>query len=200
MKKINDRMLLESLVRKYGKNGVKNAIKNLNESLTHRDYAELEQIVRALINNNEKLNTLLDSAGNPTSKAQRIISIYDEYVLDVFYELVGAEDVDCEYIVERIGRMAEDNEWENGTEASMLINFLTDIADEINVNINESINESLNQNNRDILENIYDVLANNSQYITSADFADMFPDMEIDYDDEVISLGNGKYLLLRDSF
>lgn len=143
MRKNNDRMLLESLVRKYGKNSIKNAIKNINESLTHRDYVELEQIVRAIINNNEKLNTLLDSAGNPTSRAQRIISVYDAYVLDVFYELIDAEAVDCEYIVERIGRMAEDNEWEYGTEASMIVNFLTDIADEINVNINESykINE-----------------------------------------------------------
>lgn len=140
MRKNNDRMLLESLVRKYGKNSIKNAIKNINESLTHHDYVELEQIVRALINNDEKLNTLLDSAGNPTPRAQRIISVYDAYVLDVFYELVDAEDVDCEYIVERIGRMAEDNEWEYGTEASMIINFLTDIADEINVNINENDN------------------------------------------------------------
>lgn len=30
MKKINDRILLESLVRKYGKNGVKNAINEMN--------------------------------------------------------------------------------------------------------------------------------------------------------------------------
>lgn len=140
MRKNNDRMLLESLVRKYGKNNIKNAIKNINESLTHHDYVELEQIVRALINNNEKLNTLLDSAGNPTPRAQRIISVYDAYVLDVFCELIDADGVDCEYIVERIGRMAEDNEWEYGTEASMIINFLTDIADEINININENDN------------------------------------------------------------
>lgn len=98
---------------------------------------ELEQIIGALINNNERLNTLLDNAGNPTPRFQRILSVYDEYVLDVFYELVDADAVDCSYIVERIGRMAEDNEWENGTEASMIVNFLTDIADEINVNINE---------------------------------------------------------------
>lgn len=140
MRRNSDRILLESLIRKYGKNSIKNAIKNINESLTHRDYVELEQIVKALINNNEKLNTLLDSAGNPTPKAQRIISVYDAYVLDVFYELIDAEDVDCEYIVERIGRMAEDNEWEYGTEASMIVNFLTDIADEINININENDN------------------------------------------------------------
>ena len=146
MRRNNDRMLLESLVRKYGKNGVKNAIKNINESLTHRDYMELEQIIGTLINNNESLNTLLDSAGNPTPRFQRILSVYDEYVLDVFYELVDADAVDCSYIVERIGRMAEDNEWENGTEASMIVNFLTDIADEINVNINE--NDSVYGNNK----------------------------------------------------
>ena len=145
MRKNNDRMLLESLVRKYGKNAVKNAIKNVNESLTHHDYMELEQIVRALINNNEKLNTLLDIAGNLTPRAQKIISVYDAYVLDVFCELIDADGVDCEYIVERIGRMAEDNEWEYGTEASMIINFLTDIADEVNISINESykINENI---------------------------------------------------------
>lgn len=33
MRKNNDRMLLESLVRKYGKNGVKNAIRRINESI-----------------------------------------------------------------------------------------------------------------------------------------------------------------------
>ena len=140
MRRNNDRMLLESLVRKYGKNSIKNAIKNINESLTHHDYVELEQIVRALINNNEKLNTLLDRAGNLTPRAQKIISVYDAYVLDVFYELIDADGVDCEYIVERIGRMAEDNEWEYGTEASMIVNFLTDIADEINISINENDN------------------------------------------------------------
>ena len=35
MKRNNDRMLLESLVRKYGKNGVMNAINKLNESEEH---------------------------------------------------------------------------------------------------------------------------------------------------------------------
>ena len=145
MRRNNDKMLLESLVRKYGKNSIKNAIKKINESLTHHDYVELEQIVRALINNNEKLNTLLDGAGNPTSRFQRILSIYDEYVLDVFYELVDADGVDCAYIIDRIGRMAEDNEWENGTDASMIINFLTELADEVNISINESykINENI---------------------------------------------------------
>ena len=38
MKRNNDRMLLESLVRKYGKNGVKNAIKRINESINVTDF------------------------------------------------------------------------------------------------------------------------------------------------------------------
>lgn len=198
MKRQSDKMLLESLVRKYGKNGVKNAIKNINESLSGSDYAEVEQIIRTLVNNQEQLNKLINKYGEPTREFERILNVYDEYVLDVFYDILESDDY--EWSAERAKRMAEDNEWENGTEASMLIDFLTDVANEINVNINESVNESFNQSNRDILENIYDVLANNSQYTTAADFADMFPDMEINYDDEVISLGNGKYLLLRDSF
>lgn len=194
----NDKMLLESLVRKYGINGVKNAITNINESLSGSDYVEVEQIIRTLVDNQKQLNKLINEHGEPTPEFERILNVYDEYVLDVFYDILEADDY--EWVAERAKRMAEDNEWENGTEASMLIDFLTDIANEINVNINESINESFNQSNRNILENIYDVLANNSQYITSADFADMFPNMEINYDDEVISLGNGKYLLLKDSF
>lgn len=153
MKINNDKMLLESLVEKYGKNGVKNAIKNINESLTHRDYTELEQIIRTLINN-EKLNTLLDMAGNPTSRFQRILNIYDEYVLDVFYELVDADGVDCAYIIDRIGRMAEDNEWENGTDASMIINFLTDVADEVGISINE--NNKVDKNAKNVNESTDD--------------------------------------------
>ena len=191
-------MLLESLVRKYGKNGVKNAIKNVNESLSGSDYVEAERIIRTLVDNQEQLNKLINKHGEPTPEFERILNVYDEYVLDVFYDILESDDY--EWTTERAERMAEDNEWENGTEATMLIDFLTDVANELNVDINESVNESFNQSNRDILENIYDVLANNSQYTTAADFTDMFPDMEIDYDDEVISLGNGKYLLLRDSF
>lgn len=155
MRRNNDKMLLESLIRKYGKNSIKNAIKKINESLTHHDHMELEQIIEALINNNEKLNTLLDSAGNPTPRLQRILSVYDEYVLDVFYELVDADGVDSSYIVECIGRMAEDNEWENGTEASMIVNFLTDIADEINVNINESVNNVISEEYVSGVDNIW---------------------------------------------
>ena len=68
-------MLLESLVRKYGKNGVKNAIKNINESLTHRDYAELEQIIGALINNNEKLTKEDKDLLDKTQDKKRIIVV-----------------------------------------------------------------------------------------------------------------------------
>lgn len=53
---------------------------------------------------------------------------------------------------------------------------------------------------KEILENIYDVLSNNTQYITSKDFASIFPNMEINYDDNVIDLKNGMYLKLVDKF
>lgn len=135
MRRNNDRMILESLVKKYGKNGVKNAIKNINESLSGSDYVEVEQIIRILVDNQEQLNKLINKYGEPTPEFERILNVYDEYVLDVFYDILESDDY--EWSAERAKRMAEDNEWENGTEASMLINFLTDIADEINVNINE---------------------------------------------------------------
>lgn len=38
MRKNNDRMLLESLVKKYGKNGVKTAIRRINESVDVADF------------------------------------------------------------------------------------------------------------------------------------------------------------------
>ena len=132
MRKNNDRMLLESLVRKYGKNGVKNAIKNVNESLSGSDYVEAEQIIRTLVDNQEQLNKLINKYGDPTPEFERILRVYDEYVLDVFYDILESDDY--EWTVNRAKRMAEDNEWENGTEASMLIDFLTDVANEINVN------------------------------------------------------------------
>ena len=142
----NDRMLLESLVRKYGKNSIKNAIKKINESLSGSDYVEVEQIIRVLVDNQEQLNKLINKYGDPTPEFERILNVYDEYVLDVFYDVLESDDY--EWSADRAKRMAEDNEWENGTEASMLINFLTDIANEINVNINENDNvyENINLN------------------------------------------------------
>ena len=53
---------------------------------------------------------------------------------------------------------------------------------------------------KEVLENVFDVLSNNTNYITSADFANMFPNMEIDYEDGVIILQNGMYLKLVDRF
>ena len=136
MRRNNDRMLLESLVRKYGKNGVKNAIKNINESLSGSDYVEVEQIIRVLVDNQEQLNKLINKYGDPTPEFERILNVYDEYVLDVFYDILESDDY--EWSANHAKRMAEDNEWENGTEASMLINFLTDVADEIGISINEN--------------------------------------------------------------
>ena len=138
MARNNDKMLLEDLVRKYGVNGVKNAITNINESLSGSDYVEVEQIIRTLVDNQEQLNKLINKSGEPTPEFERILNVYDEYVLDVFYDILEADDY--EWVAERAKRMAEDNEWENGTEASILIDFLTDVANEINVSINENDN------------------------------------------------------------
>ena len=138
MRRNNDRILLESLVRKYGKNSIKNAIIKMNESLSGSDYVEAEQIIRILVDNQEHLNKLINKYGEPTPEFERILNVYDEYVLDVFYDILEADDY--EWVAERAKRMAEDNEWENGTEATMLIDFLTDVANEINVNINENDN------------------------------------------------------------
>ena len=140
--KNNDKILLESLVKKYGKNGVKNAIKNTNESLSGSDYVEAEQIIKTLIDNHEQLNKLINKYGEPTQEFERILNVYDEYVLDVFYDILESDDY--EWVVARAKRMAEDNEWENGTEASMLINFLTDVANATGININE--NNKVNKN------------------------------------------------------
>lgn len=65
--------------------------------------------------------------------------------------------------------------------------------------INENIEENI-LSQKEVLENVFDVLSNNTNYITSADFANMFPNMEIDYEDEVIILQNGMYLKLVDRF
>lgn len=138
MRRNNDKMLLEGLVRKYGVNGVKNAIININESLSGSDYVEVEHIIRTLVDNQEQLNKLINKHGEPTPEFERILNVYDEYVLDVFFDILESDDY--EWSAERAKRMAEDNEWENGTEASMLIDFLTDVANEINVNINENNN------------------------------------------------------------
>ena len=65
--------------------------------------------------------------------------------------------------------------------------------------INENIEENI-LSRKEVLENVFDVLSNNTNYITSADFASMFPNMEIDYEDGVIILQNGMYLKLVDRF
>lgn len=49
MRRNNDRMLLESLVRKYGKNSVKNTIKNINESIDD-DFDQREVIYSVIYN------------------------------------------------------------------------------------------------------------------------------------------------------
>ena len=152
MRRNRDKMLLESLVRKYGKNGVKSAIKNINESLSRSDYVEAQQIIRVLVDNQEQLNKLINKYGDPTPEFERILNVYDEYVLDVFYDILESDDY--EWSAERAKRMAEDNEWENGTEASMLINFLTDVADEVGISINE--NNKVDKNAKNINESTDD--------------------------------------------
>ena len=153
MRRNNDKMLLESLVRKYGVNKLKSAVERINESLSGSDYVEAEQIIRVLVDNQEQLNKLINKYGDPTPEFERILNVYDEYVLDVFYDILEADDY--EWVAERAKRMAEDNEWENGTEATMLIDFLTDVANEINVNINESVNNAISEEYVSGVDNIW---------------------------------------------
>ena len=59
MRKNNDKMLLEGLVRKYGKNGVKNAIKRINEDVDeYSDYTD-ESLLKEIVDKYGK-KTILD--------------------------------------------------------------------------------------------------------------------------------------------
>lgn len=59
MRKNNDIMLLESLVRKYGKNGIKNAIKKINEDMDeYSDYTD-ESLLKEIVDKYGK-KTILD--------------------------------------------------------------------------------------------------------------------------------------------
>ena len=100
--------------------------KSINESFTMD--RELQSILRKFrvfidmdrfgeIAYNEELDELEPSL-------QRIISIYDPYVEEVIRELqIPNSDIAYEHIV----RMAEDNEWENGTEANIVVDFLEEL-------------------------------------------------------------------------
>ena len=58
--------------------------------------------------------------------------------------------------------------------------------------------QKLNQNQKNILENVYDVLANNTEYVSLDEISSNF-DLEIDYDAGTITLqglsGEGTIIL-----
>ena len=101
------------------------------ESLSHREYAEIEDLVKrlrgvgkakftdmAVEKNREELN----------KKVQQIVNRYDDYVEDVLWDIIFNDRMDLHALVESIGEQAEENEYRNGTEAHMIIIFLEEMC------------------------------------------------------------------------
>lgn len=117
---------------------------NINESFSHIDKKELIDIV-STFKRAGGLDAFYDKLVGDDEELHpevcRILDIYDPYVEDILFSLNDIDDVN--YKVESIIDAAESNQWENGTEASMVVDFLNQICNYLNLEvISESVNES----------------------------------------------------------
>lgn len=120
---------------------VKGKGKHINESFTLND--DLRQLLRDFklgvdMGRFQEVSLVDDETVEPS--LQRIIDTYDPYVEEVIGYLTCP---DSPYVEQNIKNLAQDNEWENGTEANMVVDFLYDLYDWcLSHGLGKGINES----------------------------------------------------------
>lgn len=118
---------------------------HLNESFTLDD--DLRQILRDFRTNIDMSRFYKDSfidGENYEPRLQRIIDTYDPYVEEVIGFIACP---DSSYAEQNIKRIAQDNEWENGTEANMVVDFLYDLYNWCEEHgLGKEVKKSLNEN------------------------------------------------------
>lgn len=124
---------------------VKGKGKHINESFTLDD--DLRQILRDFRTNIDMSrfykNSFIDGE-NYEPHLQRIIDTYDPYVEEVIGFITCP---DLSYAEQNIKRIAQDNEWENGTEANMVVDFLYDLYNWCEeYGLGKEVKKSLNEN------------------------------------------------------
>jgi len=124
---------------------IKGKGKHINESFTLDD--DLRQILRDFRTNIDMSRFYKDSfidGENYEPHLQRIIDTYDPYVEEVIGFITCP---DSSYAEQNIKRIAEDNEWENGTEANMVVDFLYDLYNWCEEHgLRKEVKKALNEN------------------------------------------------------
>ena len=114
----------------------------VQEGLSRKECAELEDLVKKLSNYDvEKFKKLVfrDNPDNEDEyeyepKFKRILSRYDDYVEDAMWTAFHCKNGDGYYdATSRIQEMAENNQYENGTEPQMIIYAFEEICDYLKI-------------------------------------------------------------------
>lgn len=98
------------------------------ESMSHQDVVELEKVIKRFINagGNDKLAAKLFDGDDMKPEFSKILDAFDEYAEDVLWTVLNARS--AHDAAKRVKDMAEDNEYEMGTEPVHIIDMLKNVA------------------------------------------------------------------------
>lgn len=109
---------------------MKNITSFINESMSTRDLADIEDIIRKIrkLGKYDDLIVKISNSTNdgPNDDVARILNKYDAYMEDVMLLAID----ESEYIVDvskSIKEMAEENERKEGTESAFALDFLGEL-------------------------------------------------------------------------
>ena len=109
---------------------MKNITSFINESMSTRDLADIEDIIRKIrkLGKYDDLIVKISNSANdgPNDDVARILNKYDAYMEDVMLLAID----ESEYIVDvskSIKEMAEENERKEGTEPAFALDFLGEL-------------------------------------------------------------------------
>lgn len=109
---------------------MKNLINYLNESMSTRDLADIEDVIREISQLSKKIDIydkISDEKGEgPSKEMSKILDRYDPYMEDVLL-LVAEDDMTPADAAKEIKRMAEENERKEGTEPYFALDFLQEL-------------------------------------------------------------------------
>lgn len=100
----------------------------VTESMSHKDVVALEDVIKRFIDagGKDKLAAKLFDGDDMKPEVSKILDTFDEYAEDVLWTVLNARS--AHDAAERVKDMAEDNEYEMGTEPVHIIDMLEDIA------------------------------------------------------------------------
>ena len=98
------------------------------ESMSHQDVVALEDVIKRFIDagGKDKLAAKLFNGDDMKPEVIKILDTFDEYAEDVLWTVLNARSAHS--TAERVKDMAEENEYEMGTEPVHIIDMLEDIA------------------------------------------------------------------------